>query len=318
MNGKYDWNWPARPTNEAEYDSMMVDLDRHLAAKNLQPAQRSLNAARLVSIALKLSGTPILSADPDRGEPFSPRDLLARVADWYDATYGDRNKIDFSLGYVVLPLRGTYWSLRIPLTFGTVFPFADRDLSNTGRQLATRVTEPATHNVLSGLKGVTQTYAARLTDSEIALVLRTYQRGYVALAALDELKGHELFDAARGDYGFSVEALLDGRALAKARWDNAQCAEKVFKGLLGRAGQPFPTDAAQGHNIAHLGQLVSRQFGVSLPEPALRLIHCSPKVRYSQVAIDQQEAWAAHEALLDVLGHLRPLALPPGGNRLRA
>ncbi|PRH81266.1 hypothetical protein [Arenimonas caeni] len=318
MSGKDEWIWPARPTNEAEYSAMMVDLDRHLATQRLQPAQRSLNAARLVSIALKLSGTPILSADPDRGEPFGPRDLLARVADWCDATYGDRNKIDFALGYVVLPLRGTYWSLRIPLVFGTVFPFADRDLSNTGRQLTTRATGPATHNVLSGLKGVTQNYASQLTDIEVASVLRSYQRGYVALTALDELKGHELFSAARGDYGFSVEALLDGRALGKARWDNAQCAEKVLKGLLGRAGQPFPTNAAQGHDIVHLGRLVSQHFSLALPESDLRLIYCPPKVRYAQVAIDQEEAWVAHEALLGVLGHLRSIALPPGGKRLRA
>lgn len=318
MSGKDDWSWLARPTCEAEYDTMMVDLDRHLAVQGLQPAQRSLDAARLVSIALKLSGTPIMSADPDRGAPFGPRDLLARVADWYNATYGDRNKIDFALGHIALPLRGTYWSLRIPLIFGTVLPFGNRDLSHTGRQLATSVTEPTTHNVLTGLQGITQTYAARLTDSEIGTVLKGYQRGYVALAALDEFRGHELFDAARGDYGFSVKALLDGQALAKARWDNAQCAEKVFKGLLGRAGQEFPTNAAQGHDIVHLGQLVSQHFRVALSEPALRLIHCPPKVRYAQVTIDQQAAWEAHEALLGVLGHLRPLALPPGGKRLRA
>lgn len=318
MSGINDWSWPARPTNEAEYDAMMVDLDRHLAAQQLQPAQRSHNAGRLVSMALKLSGTPILSADSDHGEPFGPRDLLARVGQWYDATYGDRNKLDFALGYVVLTLRGTYWSLRIPLIFGTVLPFANRDLSKSGRQLATRTSESATHNVLTGLKGITQTYADRLTDSEMVSVLKSYQRGYVALAALDEFKGHELFDAARGDYGFSVEALIDARALAKARWDNAQCAEKVFKGLLSRAGQAFPTDAARGHDIVQLGQLVSQHFGLALPEPALRLIYCPPKVRYSQVMVTQQEAWTAHEALLAVLGLLRPLALPLGGKRLRA
>lgn len=316
MDSMDAWTWPTRPTTAAEFEAMMSDLDRHLATHNLLPAQRSLNAARLASMALKLSGTPILSGDGDRGEPFSPRDLLARVIDWYNDAYGDRNKIDFSLGYVVFPLRNTYWRLQIPLAYGTVVPFADRNLAHTGRQLGTK-TEPASHNVLTGLQDVTQAYVDRLTDAEIDRVMQAYDRGYVAMATLDELKGHDLFDQARGDYTHSVEALAAGLVLSKARWDTAQCAEKVFKGLLGRAGQPFPTNAAQGHDIVHLGDLVMKHFGIALPDGALRAIHCSPKVRYGEMNVDPNEAWTSHDALLDVLARLRPIALPVGGKRLR-
>jgi hypothetical protein len=319
MDSKDDWTWPNRPTTVAEFDTMMSHLDRHLAIHNLLPAQRSLNAARLVSMALKLSGTPILVGNEARGEPFSPRDLLARVFDWYDDTYGDRNKIDFSLGYVVLPLRNTYWRLRIPLAYGTVVPFADRNLANLGRQLGKlgTKTEPASHNVLTGLQGVTQAYSDRLTDAEIARVMQAYGRGYIAMATLDELREHDLFDQARGDYAHSVEALAGGQAFSKARWDTAQCAEKVFKGLLGRAGQPFPTSAGQGHDIVHLGGLVTAHFGIALPEGALRAIYCSPKVRYGEINVDLNEAWTSHDALLGILARLRAIALPPGGKQLR-
>jgi len=233
MDSMDAWTWPTRPATATEFEAMMSDLDRHLATHNLLPAQRSLNAARLASMALKLSGTSILSGDGDRGEPFSPRDLLARVIDWYNR------------------------------------------------------------------------------------VMQAYDRGYVAMATLDELKGHDLFDQARGDYTHSVEALAAGLVLSKARWDTAQCAEKVFKGLLGRAGQPFPTNAAQGHDIVHLGDLVMKHFGIALPDGALRAIHCSPKVRYGEMNVDPNEAWTSHDALLDVLARLRPIALPVDGKRLR-
>lgn len=316
MNDRYTWSWPTRPTSPAEFDEMMSDLDRHLAIHNLVPAHRSMNAAILVSAALGLSGTPILAADEDRGEPFSPRDLLARVFDWYDDTYGDRNKIDFSLGYIVFPLRNTYWRLQIPLVYGTVIPFADRNLAHTGCQLGTE-TEPASHNVLTGLQDATQAYIDRLTDHEIFQVMQAYSRGYSAMSTLDELKGHDLFDQARGDYTHSVEALSTGNILSKARWDNAQCAEKVFKGLLGRAGIPFPTNAAQGHDIVHLGGLVIAHFGITLSSGALSAIYCSPKVRYGEINVDPNEAWTSHDALLDILARLRPIALPPGSTRLR-
>lgn len=101
---------------------MMVALDRHLAVHGLPPEKRSLQASRLVSIALGLSGTPIIGPNLPRGAPFSPSDLLARVFDWFNDTYGDRNKINWALGYVVLQLRGTYWKMRIPLTYGTGAP----------------------------------------------------------------------------------------------------------------------------------------------------------------------------------------------------
>lgn len=314
MDSKDDWTWPSRPTTASEFDAMMSHLDHHLATHNLLPAQRSLNAARLVSMALKLSGTPILGGGEGRGEPFSPRDLLARVFDWYDDIYADRNKIDFSIGYVVFPLHNTYWRLRIPLTYGTVVAFVDRNLASQGRQTKT---EPASHNVLTGLQGVTQAYSDRLTDADLARVMQAYGRGYAAMVTLDELKGHDLFDQARGDYAHSVEALANGQALSKARWDTAQCAEKVFKGLLGRAGQTFPTSAGQGHDIVHLGALVTAHFGITLPEGALRAIHCSPKLRYGEMNVDLNEAWTSHDALLDILTRLRLVALPPGGKQLR-
>jgi hypothetical protein len=241
---------------------------------------------------------------------------MLRVFEWFRETYGDRNKSDMALGYIVFPLRGTYWRLRIPLSFGTVVPFADRDLRNKGRQVGTH-REPATHNVLTGLKGATQVYVDRLTDTEVLRVQEVYDRGYVAMAALDEFKGHPLFDQARGDYAHSVQALADTKALSKAKWDTAQCAEKVLKGLLGRAGQPFPTNAKRGHDVAYLGGLVTAYFGLPISEGVLRTVHCSPMVRYGEMNVDANEAWTSHDALVGLLAALRGLAMPPGATRLR-
>jgi len=291
---------------------MMFSLDRHLALYEAVPSRRSLNAARLVSIALNLSGTPILGGSEDRGIPFGPRDLICRVFEWFDANYGERNKIDMALGRIVLPLHNTYWMLDIQLVYGTAVPFADRNLDNKGRQIGTG-NEPATVNVLRCLRGITQPYASRLADADIHAVLRAYRHGYAAMAFLDSLTGHPLFSQARADYNASVEALLLGTALSRARWDTAQCAEKVLKGLLGRAGHDFPTGGWQGHDIPHLGGLVDTHLGATLPEILLRAITCSPKVRYGEMNVDINEAWTSHACLLDLLIHLR--SVPPMAGR---
>ena len=317
MNALDSWTWPERPTDAASFDEMMSSLDQHLAIHGLLPNQRGLNAARLVSIALKLSGTPFFCKDADRGEPFSPRDLLARVFDWYRDSYGERNKIDFSLGYIVWPLRGTYWTMRIPCGYGTVQPFLDRDLKNTGRSIGTS-SQPATYNVLTGIEGLTQTYASQLEHDELQQLGTAYGRGYSAMASLDEMRGHGLFDQAKGDYRHSVEALSEGRTLSKARWDNAQCAEKIFKALLDRAGHTYPKSGSKGHDIVHLGELVTNSLGVSVPINMLQAIHCPPSVRYGEVNIDMNSAWTSHAALLEVLVLLRPIAASPGQPRLRS
>lgn len=310
------WTWPERPKDSDAFGEMMSSLDQHLAVHGLMPHQRGLNAARLVSMALHLSGTPIFGGGTDRGEPFSPRDLLARVFDWYRDSYGDRNNVDFSLGSVVWPLRGAYWTMRIPGSYGTVQLFLDRDLRNAGRNMGT-ASQPATYNVLTSIKGLTQTYADQLRVEELRQLADAYGRGYVAMAALDEMRGHDLFDQAKGDYRHSVEALAEGRTLSKARWDNAQCAEKVFKALLGRAGYTFPKSGRNGHDIVHLGELVARDLGVIIPAGMLRTIHCPPSMRYGEMAVDMNEAWTSHVALLDALVTLRRIAASPGQARLR-
>lgn len=239
------WAWPQLPTSEAEFEEMMASLDDYLAGRGRLPAQRSLEASRLVSIALKLSGTPMLGGPPERGPEFGPRDILARVFDWYEQTYGQRNKLDLKMGYVVFPLGNTYWRLRIPLAYGELKCFVDRNLANVGRALGT-TSDPASHNVLTGIDGLTQKRSDRLTEAELDTVMRTFANGHAAMATLHELDGDDLFDQARADYASGIEALAGGQALSNARWDTAQCAEKVFKGLLARARKPYPTGGPAG------------------------------------------------------------------------
>lgn len=165
------------------------------------------------------------------------------------------------------------------------------------------------------MQGITQTYAGRLTDAELAHVLGSYAAGYAAMCAFDALKGHDLFTEARGDYQHSVDALIDGPTLSKARWDGAQCAEKVFKGLLAQAGHPYPTAGAKGHDIAHLGGLIKTHFEIAIPAGVLRAIHCPPAVRYGEMNVDQNEAWTSHMALLTALRAVAAIKQP--GPRLR-
>lgn len=279
---------------------MMSSLDQHLAGQGLQPAQRSLPATLSVSNALGLGGTAFIGAGIVRGERFGPTDLLLRVADWYRENYGSRNKIDWSPGAVAICLRGSLWRLNLPLIFGKAKMFMSRDLSDgeTGNAIGRSVPRC---NILHLIDGLTQTYASRLSDHELDVVWQAFVVGHAATQCLTELDGDHLFDQARGDYRLSVDSLLDGRTLSKARWDTAQCAEKIFKGLLRREGHTFPTSGSKGHDISHLGELVGKHLGLSLTTSSLLAIHCSPTVRYGDMNVDLNEAYTSHRELLSML-----------------
>lgn len=297
----FKWSWPARPANETDFDKMMTSLDRHLASLALEPFQRDLNAALVVSSTLGLSGTPILGGPADRGPPFSPRDLLARVHDWYVENYGDRMKMDMSPGTTLVLLHSNLWKFKMPRLWGSMQVFADRNLTNEGRSLATKRSEPASHNVLRSLEGMTQAYANKLTDAELATLHRSFIASFQAMRCLDDLKGHQLFEEAKADYRHSVAALFSGNELGKARWETAQCAEKVLKGLLARDAHAFPTDGARGHDTVHLGGLVKDKLGITLSVQLLTTIKCTAAVRYGEVPSTREEALAAHDALIRVL-----------------
>lgn len=306
MNSVDSWRWTERPTDDSGFDAMMTSLDQHLATCNLQPFQRGLNAALLVSTRLGLSGHSLLPTSEQRGNPFSPTDLLGRVHDWYRDNYGKRMNLDMSPGSVVFRMRGTLWRLRVPKVWGRVDMFLSGDLTNTGRNIGT-AQEPASHNLLLSIDEMTQAHASRLTYQELGLIASAYARGNAGLVWFDALEGHELFGHARNDYRHSVDALMDGNALSKAKWDTAQCAEKTFKGLLGSAGHDYPTSAGHGHDIRLLGGLVTTHLGISLPEADLAIVHCPTKVRYGDIPVLPDEALASHSALLRLLTALAKL-----------
>jgi len=296
----FEWSWGIRPATVEEFDQMMASLDKHLTSLGAGPAQRPMNAALLVSSKLGLSGTPLFVGSEERGEPFSPVDLLARVGDWYDENYGDKVKIDFSPGSIVVLLQGNLWELKMPKVWGRFQPFFNRDLTQNGPNLARTNSPPVRHNILCSVVGMTQPFANRLTQDDMLHLAGRFVNGYEAMVCLDDLNGHDLFDEARSDYRHSVDALLTTREISKARWDTAQCAEKVMKGLLGRDGHAYPT-GAKGHDIEHLGGLVKEKLGIDLAAADLALIFCSPQVRYAEQVNTIEEAIAAHDALVRTL-----------------
>lgn len=290
-----DWTWSERPTDEASYDAMISSVDEHLARCGFPPFQRVWRAESLIA-----KGLGIWASLPRRGrtapteEPFGVTDLLDRVSEWYETNYGKRLRPPFLAHSFAVDLRGTLWRVRLPMVFGTIAVFVDPDLRRGGGI-------GGGFNVLGAIDDFTQAYASRLRPVDAQYVLDASQIGFTAITFLGGFRGDTLGEQAGLDYEHSVDALMTGFSWSKASWETAQCAEKVMKAVLVRAGCKHIPKGRDGHDIPSLGRLLEREGGVSLDSDDLDLIHCDPKVRYGEQAVNPEAAYAAHRALLRLL-----------------
>src|SRR5690349_3432551 len=97
--------------NETQFQQLMEDIDVRLRADNVPIPARELRAFGLVAQALdvELTGFP-RKEEPTPGS-YGKDDIPIRIIRWMRERYGDRLKMDFSLGTRLLALRGNLWSM---------------------------------------------------------------------------------------------------------------------------------------------------------------------------------------------------------------
>ena len=290
-----DWAWSERPSDEASYDAMISSVDEHLACCGFPPFQRVSRAEWLIAKGLGIwASLPRSRRTAPTEEPFGVTDLLDRVSEWYATNYGKRLRAPFLAHSLAIDLRGTLWRVRLPEVFGTITVFVDPDLRR-GRGTG------GGFNILGAIDDFTQAYASRLRSMDAQRVLDASRIGFTAITFLGGFRGDTLGEQAELDYEHSVDALMTGFSWSKASWETAQCAEKVMKAVLVRAGCKHIPKGRDGHDIPSLGHLLEREGGVSLDAGDLGLIHCDPKVRYGEEVVNPEAAYAAHRALLRLL-----------------
>jgi hypothetical protein len=110
-----------RPTlkTEDEFQQLMAEVDRQLQAEMVPIPARPFRAESILAVQL---GQPFVHLYPRR-EPmegmYSGDDLTIRVSRWFDERYGDRLKINFSPGRMVITVLGDPWLVRFPPVTGT-------------------------------------------------------------------------------------------------------------------------------------------------------------------------------------------------------
>lgn len=287
---------------QEEFETLMEEVDSALQAKGIPIHARQIQAIGEVSKKFKIDllvGPLRKGATPNSYEGES---LSAHILDWFDQRYGERLKVDFSIGYSVVILKGDAWLLKCPRMYGTVTVVCDRDLKKEYKNFvvnqAGKPQEKATMNLLRLIEKFPQGLANRLSDEELRDLLSYYISANKIFSTIqDSCAGNELASGAATDFETSARfAVGNAHGYGQSLWASLQAAEKILKFFIASKGAKFP----QIHDLTKLANQ-ARTLGLpSIDEGLLKTVQCKAGVRYEQSKHTTQKIVSAHQGALMV------------------
>ena len=279
------------------FDAMMHDIDAHLAKEGVPITGRPLRAFRLIGGRYKISLPVIPPSSGSAPELFRYATLSRNVHNWFEKTYADRLKIDFTTGRVVVTIDGDLYVQRIPFARGQVDFVISRQFSEPPMSSS----RPVICNVLQLVRDLTPAKAATLSEDALHAIDRIFHMGFSAHYALEANQGLELIRIARGDIDTAVDNLMDrNERYGASKWASLQTAEKIMKAAIAQAGASF----GYTHELTSLAKKLMT-VGVHFDsKPLIDAIQCGSGIRYGQEACDRAQALAAHHASLELVNRL--------------
>lgn len=288
--------------SKEDFEALMDEVDSILQAKGVPIHARQIQAigevAKKFNIDL-LVGPLCRGAIPNVYEGES---LSAHILQWFDQRYGDRLKIDFSIGYSTVMLRGDAWLLKFPLIYGTVTILCDRDLhkkyNNFVMNEAGKPQQKAMMNLLLLIEKFPQGLANRLTDDELREILNYFSSVNKFFNRIhSSYSGNELASGVVTDLETSARfAVGTSHDYGQSLWASLQAAEKILKFFIVSKGEKFP----KTHDIS---KLAKQAYGLGLPlidADLLKLIQCKADVRYEQRKYSVKKVVDAHQGAMQI------------------
>jgi hypothetical protein len=294
------------PTSEAEFDSLMTEVDRRMQKQQIPITGRQLVARAEISqiLASQLSGN-YANREPAPGI-YEGDDFLIRVDQWIDSKYGERLLVDFSRGRVAVLLRGAIWLFKLPWLLGRFQLIASRTIRSDNVEMRgyraddreeTERPIPK-HNVLDSLVALPDGLRHDLSDDELRNLLFAFDTGIHAFEALRAIPQVPYIREAIADHLSTADHLAappTGHP-GLAKWAALQAVEKSYKGFLAMNQGVIP----KTHDLGTLSKLAGK-FGLHPADPKLIAnVECDPSVRYGETNVSLEEAVAAHHAALDL------------------
>lgn len=261
--------------DDREFSARMEEVNAQLKDRDIPIFQRPLQA---VPIVCQRGGFSLGLHEP----------LAERMKSWFDARYEERLKIDLSLGYGPVLIRGDVFRMCSPLLM-----FGGRIVCISGK------VEPfgavPIVNVLDHVDGLSDQLASILSTNELWALQQQFTVRQKLFLALRNVQNDELFKIALGDLNSAVDFLFQERPqVGQARWACLQAVEKFLKGWIRKQGGTPPTN----HKLGHLHTLASSLGLSGLDASDIAVVQCRAGVRYGEVTVSNEEVVAGFNAAL--------------------
>lgn len=266
-----NYNLPALTEAELkELDEFLSDLDERMRAENVPIPRRPFRAWLEYGRHKRISSA--------FGGP-----LETAIHGWFLRIYGDRLKVDFTVGKMLVEVRGDLYVAGLPTIYGTVRLELPSVIEGSTLELFARAGQHA-------------------VDELIALIKR-------ALAAFNILR--RLPEAPLGDLRNAVDAASWAYDYGTAKWCSMLSVEKLVNQLLSLDGlthRDATRRPAHQHDLGPAVELAEANGLPTLDRALLTQVECPAGVRYGRIEVTQDEAIRAHQAAVflaaDLATHL--------------
>ena len=263
--------------DDRRFSELMAEVDVRLKKEEVAIFARPLQT---IPIICQRGGFSL-----NMGEP-----LAERIKVWFDDQYGERLKVDMSLGYGPIVIRGDLYKMCSPWLF-----MGGRIVCVAGK--VKQVGAGPIVDVLEFIDGLTDQRANDLKESELQALQQEFIQRQTLFVDLRHLQNDDAFKVAQGDLTSAVDFLFQERPqVGAARWACLQAVEKFLKGWIGKHGSTFP----KTHTLASLNDLAHSLGLARVSDADLADVQCPPGVRYGEIHVSIEDVVAAFNAALRI------------------
>ena len=294
--------WKVRNRNELLV--LLRQINAEMIEEKIVITARSIMAGLKITerfdIVLPFIGFPFEAMEEPSSQQFGPREVALEITRYFEALYGEKLKVNTTIGRVAFPLRGDFYALRCPTTFGTVQFFCEPRLFGQDRSAT-----PSKCNVVDLVEHMTPSLAHSLTPTEVLHMGAVLVSALGVFNAIRVLKEKPLIMDALGDYDAATLHLVANRKHpGLSQWASSQAVEKMLKAFL----QACEVDYGRTHNLSDLFSLAQQEGLPAPPEPYIKDVSCSAGVRYGTVPVSTEQALRAHLVSMElgecIAGHI--------------
>ncbi len=287
---------PLMISSEAEFQSLMEEVDREMIDEGVGIPARPITAGLKITGRYDVVLNAVPGDKPILPGVYTPDQISLRIHDWMQKRYGDRLKLPFALGRVVIPLRGALYVIKCPVILGSVrFICEPRNFGQPRETIGVR--SVPTCNVLDLIEDFTADLARSLTAEEVVKIGLSHVSAMGAFIALHAINDVRFVSEALGDLDAAVSHLTEHKPqTGLSKWAGLQAVEKLLKAYIASRG-----GAIQRHH--RLKDHVADAVKQGLPQPPKQYIEdlqCPAGVRYGEVQVSVEEAGLAHMISLEM------------------